>query len=83
MASALNIGQITAVRTAFRFAGYAGPLSVAPVVSEDERLFILPSAAIPRITNIRALEQLLQQILGRKVWILDGSQFPGPTEDFE
>lgn len=83
MAAALNVGQITAVRTAFRFAGYAGPLSVAPVASEDERLFLLPSEAIPRITNIRALEQLVGQILGMKVWILDSSQIPGPTEDFE
>lgn len=83
MAKALSIGQITAVRTAFRFAGYAGPLCVAPVVSEDERLFLLPSEAIPRITDIRALEQLVGQILGMKVCILDSLRIPGPTEDFE
>jgi hypothetical protein len=83
VARAINVGQIAAVRTAFRFAGYEGPLRVVPVASEDERLFVLPSDVIPRLTDLRGLEQLLQQILGRKVWILDVSQIPGPTEDFD
>jgi hypothetical protein len=63
-------GQVTAVRGAFSLAGYEGNLRTLPVVSEDERIFVLSRDDVKALADVRALEQVLQQILGRKVWIL-------------
>jgi len=64
-------GQRTAVAGAFRLAGYEGPILVAPIVSEDERAFLLDPAALQSIHDRRTLEQVLQQLLGRKVFVVE------------
>lgn len=66
----LSVGQIAAVRGAFSLAGYRGELRTLPIDSEDERLFVLPQDDLRALSDVRTLEQVLQQILGRKVWIL-------------
>ncbi len=68
--SVFNVGQRTAVRGAFQLAGYAGNLSTLPLDSGDEVCFVLDQADILELRDIRVLEQVLQQILGRKVWVL-------------
>ena len=72
-----NVGQRTAVAGSFKLAGYEGPLMVAPVTSEDERVFLFDPKALSRL---RTLEQVLPQLLGRKVWVVEreprwGSRF--------
>jgi len=67
----LSVGQVTAVRGAFSLAGYEGDLRTLPVASEDERIFVLAQRDLLASRDIRTLEQVLQQILGRKVWIVD------------
>lgn len=66
----LSIGQVTAVRGAFSLAGYDGDLRTLPVTSEDERIFALSQDDVLALSDVRTLEQVLQQLLGRKVWIL-------------
>ena len=63
-------GQVVAVRGAFSLAGYDGKLRTLPVDSEDERIFVLPQDDVLALHDARTLEQELQQVLGRKVWIL-------------
>jgi hypothetical protein len=59
------------VRRAFSCAGYDGHLRTLPVTSEDERIFVLPQDAVARLPDVRTtLEQVLQQLLGCKVWVL-------------
>jgi hypothetical protein len=67
----LSVGQVTAVRGAFSLAGYDGELRTLPITSEDERIFVLAQDDVLALSDIRTLEQVLQQVLGRKVWILD------------
>jgi hypothetical protein len=64
-----NVGQRTAVAGAFKLAGYEGDLVIAPITSEDERAFLLEPEAFRTLRDRRALEQVLGQLLGRKVWI--------------
>jgi hypothetical protein len=66
----LSEGQITATRGAFALAGFTGELRTLPVDSEDERIFVLAQADVLALSDVRTLEQLVQQILGRKVWVL-------------
>lgn len=66
----LSEGQVVAVRGAFLLAGYDGDLRTLPVTSEDERIFVLPQPDLLALRDVRTLEQVLQQILGRKAWIL-------------
>lgn len=66
-----NIGQRTAVEGAFRLAGYDGPLSTTSVVSEDERAFLLEPDAYAALHDVRTLEQVLQQLRGRKVVVVE------------
>ncbi len=66
-----NIGQRAAVVGAFRLAGYEGPLLTAPVTSEDERAFLLEALALKELREVRTLEQVLQQLLGRKVFVVE------------
>jgi hypothetical protein len=68
-----SIGQATAVRGAFSLAGYDGDLRTLPIASEDERIFVLDGADVVALRDVRTLEQVLQQVLGRKVWIVDSS----------
>jgi hypothetical protein len=63
-------GQRAAVAAAFRLAGLVAVPGTAPVDSEDERVFLL-DAGLPATGNLRDLEQILQQLLGRKVWIVE------------
>ncbi len=66
-----NIGQRTAVAGAFRLAGYEGDLEVAPITSEDERAFLSEPQAIRPLRDRQVLEQVLGQLLGRKVWVAE------------
>lgn len=65
-----NIGQRTAVIGAFSLAGYEGPLRTLPNISEDERIFVLGQADLNQISDVRTLEQIVGQLLGRKVAII-------------
>jgi len=78
-----NIGQQTAVAGAFKLAGYDGPLVTAPVTSEDERVFLLESDARRSVRDILTLEQVLQQLLGRKVAVVERSDAWGTPVRFE
>jgi len=78
-----SIGQTTAVATAFRLAGYAGPLSVVTRLKGDERVFILSPDALEQLRDVRSLEQLIGQLLSRKVWITDHQASPDELEPFE
>lgn len=77
-----TVGQTTAVTTAFRLAGYAGPLSVVTRLKGDERVFILSSEALDEVRDVRALEQLVGQLLSRKVWVTDHDVSPEEIEPF-
>lgn len=62
--------QRTAVREAFRLAGYDGNLRTLPLDSGDEIGFVLDQADLLAFGDMRGLERVLEQILGRKVWLL-------------
>lgn len=66
----LSGGQVTAVRGAFSLAGYDGDLRTLPVTSDDERIFVLSQDDVLALSDVRTLEQVLQQLLGRKAWVL-------------
>jgi hypothetical protein len=66
-----NVGQRAAVEGAFALAGYEGAIRTLPVTSEDERIFVLGRDDLGRLRNIRTLEQIIGQLLGRKVAIID------------
>ncbi len=66
-----NVGQVAATRAAFALAGYEEPLRTLPVDSEDERIFVVPTERLPSMGDQRSLEQVLTQLLGRKVWVLE------------
>lgn len=66
-----SIRQVTAVRGAFSLAGYDGDLRTLPIASEDERVFVLAQSDVLALRDVRTLEQVLQQVLGRKVWVVD------------
>jgi hypothetical protein len=78
-----NVGQTTAVATAFRLAGYDGPLIVASEFKGDERVFVVSPEVRATLRDARGLEQLVGQILSRKVAIADTTQYPRATEMFE
>ena len=78
-----NIGQRTAVRGAFKLAGYDGPLFMAPVTSEDERAFLLEGEELASLRDVRVLEQILQQLLGRKVFVVQRNGAWGTPVPFE
>jgi hypothetical protein len=66
-----DVGQRTAVRGAFEMAGYVGELRTLPLDSGDEVCFVLDEADMLALTgDEHALEQVLQQVLGRKAWVL-------------
>jgi hypothetical protein len=78
-----NVGQRAAVAGAFKLAGYPGPLLVAPVVSGDECAFLLDSGALRALRDVRTLEQVLQQVLGRKVFVVERDDRWGTPTPFE
>lgn len=78
-----NIGQRTAVQGAFTLAGYAGPLFTAPVDSGDERAFLLEAEDLEGLREVRTLEQVLQQILGCKVFVVERSDTWGTPIPFD
>lgn len=65
-----SVGQVAAVKAAFSLAGYDGDIRTLPVDSEDERLFVVPEERIVSMGDLRSLEQVLTELLGRKVWVL-------------
>ena len=81
--SVFNIGQRTAVAGAFKLAGYEGPLVTAPVTSDDERAFLLEPEALQSLRDVRTLEQILQQLLGRRVFVVERSDAWGAPVPFE
>jgi hypothetical protein len=78
-----NIGQRTAVAGAFKLAGYNGVLVVAPISGEDERAFLLEPDDVRALRDVRTLEQVLQQLLGRKVFVVERSSAWGAPIPFE
>ena len=72
----LSEGQVAAVRGAFLLAGYDGELRILPVASEDELIFVLPQDDVLALSDVRTLEQVVQQILGRKVWVVTSIEEP-------
>jgi hypothetical protein len=78
-----NTGQRSAVAGAFRLAGYDGPLVTAPALSGDERVFLLEPAPLGSLRDVRTLEQVLQQLLGLKVWVVERSEAWGEPVTFE
>lgn len=77
-----SVGQRTAVAGAFKLVGYEGPLLTAPVTSEDERAFLLETEAFTKLREVRVLEQVLQQVLGRKVFVVERSSRWGEPVPF-
>jgi hypothetical protein len=75
-----SVGQVAAVRAAFVLAGYGGELRTLPVDSEDERLFVLDQDVLLNM-DARSLEQVVTQLLGRKVGVL--ASVGNPTVPFE
>ncbi len=59
------------VEQLFRDAGYVQPVTVAPVTSDDERVFVLTPGS--GLIGRRDLEAALQAALRRKVWIVEES----------
>jgi len=66
-----SIGQRAAVVGAFRLAGHEGPLLTTPVTREDESAFLLEQPALNDLRDIGTLERVLQQLLGRKVSLVE------------
>ena len=61
--------QRAAVRAAFQLAGYEGSLNTLPLDSDGEVCFVLDQEDVLRL-DVHLLEQEVQQILGRKIWVL-------------
>ena len=79
-----SVGQRAAVASAFRLAGFDAVPAVAPVDSEDERLFVLDGPSPLADAGLRDLEQVLAQLLGCKVWVVPRSAEWSPvTQPFE
>ena len=78
-----NIGQTTAVATAFRLAGYEGPLYVATAIKGDERVFVVAPELLAVMHDVRGVEQLVGQLLSRKVAVTDTNVYTREIESFE
>lgn len=78
-----NIGQRTAVKGAFRLAGHDGALYTAPVTSNDERAFLMEPDELAALRDLRVLEQVVQQLLGLKVFVVERSPAWGEPIPFE
>lgn len=51
-----------------------------PVDSDDERILVLDQEVLLTLSDMRLLEQVVSQLLGRKVWLL--SSIDEPTVPF-
>ena len=60
-----------------------GSFFTAPVTSEDERAFLTTDEGLNGLLDIRALEQVLQQFLGRMVWVVEQTPQWGKPVPFE
>jgi hypothetical protein len=69
----LSDDERATVARLFESHGYGGPLRIARVRSEDERVFVLPDGMLARLKDARALERDLQAALHRKVQIVGDS----------
>jgi hypothetical protein len=65
-----SYGQQLATEAAFRLAGYDGPLRTLPIDSTDERGFVPGQNSLSPATR-DDLTQVLTQLLGVKVWLMD------------
>jgi hypothetical protein len=63
--------QRAEVERIFREGGFDGQLEVASVLSEDERVFVVPTGS--GLAGHRLTEAALQNVLRRKVWIVERS----------
>jgi len=68
-------------RRLFASHGYDGPVRVAKVTDETERVFVLPDGVLASLRNTTELVIALQEALHRKVWIVGDS--PAWSEDTE
>lgn len=75
----LTDDQRRAAEAVFRAHGYDEPLRVAPVTSEDERIFLMPADALAALPE-RTLTIELQQAIGRKVWLTEETPRWGDPE---
>ena len=79
-----SVGQGAAVASAFRLAGLDAVPAVARVDREDESLLVLDGPAPLTDAGLRDLEQVLTQLLGRKVAVVPRSATWSPvTQPFE
>ena len=62
-----NIGQRAAVAGTAQLLGDVAMIRFVPTPGEDEVWFVLPEAE--REGQLRVAEQVIGQVLGRKVWI--------------
>jgi hypothetical protein len=69
------------VQGAFQLAGYVGDLRTLPLDSGDEICFMLDQEDLLGLSDVVVLEQVLQKLLGRKVWLL--ADVGGATVAFE
>ena len=63
--------QRAEVERTLREAGLDGRIEVAPVLSEDERVFVVPADS--GLVAHRDTEAALQNVLRRKAWIVERS----------
>ncbi len=75
----LDEAQRSAAEEIFQRYGYGEPLVVARILSEDERVFVLPEAVFARLPQ-HAIVPALQSALGRKVWLVIANDTWGDTE---
>lgn len=61
----------TAAECLFQEAGYVGPLRIARLLGDDERVFVVESDVLARLP-VATLTAELPKALGRKVWITAG-----------
>lgn len=73
-------GQVAAVRASFALAGFDGPIVTMPVESEDERVFLVPPDSGATMGDPLLLEQVLSQLLSRKVMVTEDIR--GPSVPF-
>jgi hypothetical protein len=69
----LNPSKQQEVEGLFAAHGYDGRLKIAQVTSEDERIFVLARDALDSLSDVNVLLISLQEVLRRKVWIVDES----------
>ncbi|MBT2516868.1 hypothetical protein J7E29_05440 [Streptomyces sp. ISL-90] len=67
LTTSTNVGQRAAAHATARLLGEAIELRFLPTPGEDELWIVIPEAQRP--LDLRSGEQVLSQLLGRKVWI--------------